>query len=303
MKLKHWVVMEEAGEAGSTGGGTSSPAPAEGSSNGEGSSVDWEALNENVAPGNDDEGEEGSATPSPTPAAPGAAPTPTPTPQPPTPGPTPAEPEAGAEAPPPVLPAEPNAPPVLTPEQIAAQQAEYDKWEQAQLANFEKAYAFDEDAAARLQSEPEVELPKLAARLHMQITKQVLEGVQRIIPQLVPGVLQSQNTEKAATDMFFGANPDLKAHQQDVLVAGQMFRKMNPKATPEEAVVKIGEMVRAAKGLPPLEKGAATPTPTPAGRTQPHKPVAPGAGGKPAPAAKPSVKPGEPDWGDLASDD
>lgn len=190
----------------------------------------------------------------------------------------------------------------LTPEQLAAQEAkvqeDFNKWRQAEIERISsETYQFDEETAARLQTEPELVLPKLAAELELNATKRALEAVQRMLPQLVPQVVERGTTEKAATDAFYGANPDLKKYHKQVMIAGRTFRQLNPKATPQEAIEKIGAMVRASLGLKPV--GSSPAGSKPAKPAKPHKPAMPGtsSGSRPAAAKGGDV------WGDLIDDD
>ncbi|MFM6926981.1 MAG: hypothetical protein ACKOX6_00865 [Bdellovibrio sp.] len=189
---------------------------------------------------------------------------------------------------------------VKTPEQIAAEQKEltekFAKWRQGQLEALEKTYGFDEDTAARLQTEPELVLPQLAARMHMDIMQSVVETVQRMMPQMMQPVLKQTDVEAKANDLFYGINSDLDRvkHHKHVLAAAQTYRQMNPKATPEEAAKGIGEIVRVSMGLktkPAVQQNK--------GKTLPHRPPAAGSRGATAPKAKmePSV------WSDLADDE
>jgi hypothetical protein len=191
---------------------------------------------------------------------------------------------------------------VKTPEQQAAEQKEltekFAKWRQGQLEKLSKDYAFDEDTAARLQTEPELVLPELAARMHMDIMQSVVETVQRMMPQMVQPVLKQTDVEAKANDLFYGINSDLNPskHHKHVLAAAQTFRQMNPKATPEQAAKGIGEIVRVSLGL------NTKPAPTPAagkGKPAPHRPPAAGSRGATAPRTKmePSV------WSELAEDE
>lgn len=296
----------EDGDGGSNAGGGDSAPAAEGGGGSDDSSVDWGGLNANVDPGSDDAEEEGSE-----PSASKASENPA--------GKT----KEGEPAPDSTLeedPANPNpenvenalAPvdsdqPELTPEQIAEQEKQFKedftKWKQAETARLTEVYSFDEETASRLQTEPELVLPEIAARLHLEVVQHALESVQRMLPSVVPQLLQTQNAEKTAVDMFYSVNPDLKKYHKQVIQVGQMYRKLNPKASPEVAAKKIGELVRNSLALEPLAPGAQGKQPVaakPAARTAPHKPAMPGSGGgvKHAP-----VKEDAGFWGEFAADD
>lgn len=295
-KLLARAYRNEEDGSGTSEGGSSAPA---GDTD---SSADWEAMSEGIEPGMDDnepsESETAGTAPASQPAA-KAKPQETPT--------TDDEqvdPNLGEEGQPAddAAPVDSDEPKPLTAEEVAAQtealQKQYQEWEQAEIGKLEKQYGFDEETASRLLTEPELVLPRLAAQLELNATRRALEAVQRMIPQLVPQVLTSQDTEKKAADFFFGQNPDLnpKKHGKAIMEAGVMFRKLNPKATPEEAAKKIGEIVRQSLGLKAPAAGA--PAPKPAGKPAPHRPAAAGATRQAAPKQQDNSV-----WADLASDD
>ena len=268
-------------------------APAEASESTDEASVDWAGLNGGAVPGQDDgQDDEPEAHQNPDgsdaddDADPPAA-TPPKTDEPPAP-----------VAPAPVTQQEAEQ----TPEQIAAARAkieqDFAEWEQAQIATLTKQYAFNEDDATRLQTEPELVLPELAARMQMNVMKQVLETVSRMVPQMVQPELQRSSTEAKATEFFYGLNSDLdpKLHHDKVLEAGKLFRKMNPKATPDEAAKGIGEIVRVSAGLKTQPKAAVPPAP----KAKPHRPVAAGGRGSANSARAPVEKTV---WADLADDE
>lgn len=264
-------------------------APAGASESTNEASVDWAGLNAGATPG-EDEGDDDELE---TPLNPDGSEADEPADPPPSP--------KTGENPPPEVPAPVTPPePDQTPEQIAAARAKVEKdfaeWEQAQIATLTKQYAFNEDDATRLQTEPELVLPELAARMQMNVMKQVLETVSRMVPQMVQPELQRSSTEAKATEFFYGVNSDLdpKMHHDKVLEAGKLFRKMNPKATPDEAAKGIGEIVRAAAGIKTQPKAAA-----PVPKAKPHRPVA--AGGRGSAAAKAPAE--KTMWADLADDE
>lgn len=304
MNKLHWMVrryMQE--ESGNGDGGSAAPAASSESESGD--AVDWEVLNNGAEAGEDDDGGKDDTDTSSS-AAEAEAATTTKT----------APPEAGAttgkseaEVQPekdadgnPITPVvDPELEPELTAEQLAAQQAEvqtnYTKWREGEVARFEKEFEFSEEDASRLQTEPELVLPKLAARLKMEAVEGAIAVIQQMIPKLIPQAVQATDREKEAQDFFFGKNPDLKKYPKQIQQAGMMFRKLNPKASPEEAAIKIGEIVRSSLGLAPVKAGAPAPTPKAAAKPAPHKPVQPGS------ARSAPVKEDTSIWADLSGDD
>lgn len=165
---------------------------------------------------------------------------------------------APVAAPAPVVPAAPPFDPVA--------------WETAQMAALEKMYQLKDEDAQALVTEPERILPKLLAQLHMQATKGMLQSMQTAVPQIVQRTQSATQVETEARQAFFKENEDLAKpeYEQAILQMGTMFRQVNPTAPREEAVKKIGELVRVSMGLPaktasqPLESSAAPVPFTPA---------------------------------------
>lgn len=300
-KLKlHWLFsryMAPEGGEGSAGAG-SAPASdaAEASFTTDGSDVDWGSLSDGVSPGSDDEdADDGGGS---KPAAPAVVADPPARPET---GPeydedgTPLQPAATPDEPAPDAPKTPVEEPgeQKTPEQIAAEQealqTRFKEWQVSESARLEKeVYALSEDDAARLQTEPELVLPQLAAKMHMTVMQNALEAVQRMLPQMLQPELKRGETESKAQDMFFKVNSDLTTKDlPEIIEAGKLFRKRNPKATPEEAAQAIGEIVRAATGR------KTRPAPVAAqgnGSKAPHRPPAAGSRGAAA-SPKPKAEP------------
>jgi hypothetical protein len=216
----------------------------------------------------------------------------------------PAEPPAATppvvEQPPAQPPAQPQAPKPKTPEEEAAERQAAEELLAQRTAELETFYRLPEDLAGQMQTEPEVVLPKLAAKLHMAVREAVMQDVRRDMPGLFHGIQEIQRRESASKEAFYAANPDLKGYEQQVLQVGMFFRQSNPNATPEEAIERVGNMTRMALGLPPKGSAAtppATPPAAPQTRPAPFRPAAPGAAG-PAAAPAPSGNP----WEGLAEE-
>lgn len=197
----------------------------------------------------------------------------------------PAEPvvvESVANAPPvaaePAQPAAPSAPVKVEP----AVPFDAVAWEKEQLTNLEQLYQLTEAEQQAFLTEPENTLPKLAAAIHMKVTKAVLNAVQGNLPQMIQQHQSVASTETAARSAFYEANPDLAdpAYEPAILQVGQMFRKMNPTAPREEATKKIGELVRVSMGLSPVQQGT-VPSAVPVGNVPPAapRPFTPARGG------------------------
>lgn len=193
-----------------------------------------------------------------------------------------------------------------TPEQIAAEQAEFARAESERNAkvqeDLEKQYQVAEEDVPLLIAEPEKALPKLAAKLHMQVMQNVRNEVQQMMQQSVPAIVQNQQVMAAknleAKNAFYKVNADLVEHEATVLQVGAMYRQMNPQATPEKSIKDIGDLVRVSLGLP-------IPSQAPASQTQ-SAPIRPaGVGSPPAQRtqARPAVAEGQTNWGELIDDE
>jgi hypothetical protein len=163
-----------------------------------------------------------------------------------------APPVAPVEPTPQVIPPQPAAQPQGTSQEPPAQpQQSYNDWRTGQLTGLEKHYAFDDETSAKLLTEPEVVLPQLAAKLHMEVVEHAVRSVMAAMPQWVEQHNSARTRESSAEQLFYGTNPDLKdpAYRTAVFQMGQAYRAMNPSAPAEEAVRVIGNMVRTAMGL------------------------------------------------------
>lgn len=252
-----WLLLAEAGEGNDLAGGPAEP-------QGDDDSAKWaDFLSENEEEPVDLDDEETPVTEEPAPTSPQTEPAPTQE--------TPAVLE-GQETP--TAPAIPPAP-VATPEQLKEYKEKFS-------AALESHYAFDEEQATALQVEPEKVLPKLAARLHMEVLDNVMQHVYSALPNVIQSYTEMSSREMKAQEEFYGAWPELKGHDQQVLQMGQMYRQMNPAATPQEAIQRIGEMTMAALGKKRAQAVAEqTPAAPPA---PPYRPAAPGRVGAPPPA-------------------
>lgn len=293
MNKLHWIFkqyLSPEGDDGASNGGAPAPEP----ETNRGDGVDWEALNDDVPQGADEGGSDSEVVlDDPVPAE--ALSTNSEE------NPDPDATTTETAATPPVTPVQ-EAEPAKTPEQVAAEQADlakrFGEWQQSETQRLIKEYSFDEDTAARLQTEPELVLPELAAKMQMNMTQSIVEIVQRMMPQMVQPELARTNREAEAETFFSTHNSDINLkdakHRTAVAEAGKAFRAMNPKATPEEAAKGIGQIVRVSLGL----KSTPTP-PTPKAKAGPHRPAAAGARGATAP--KPSAEASK--WADLVDDE
>lgn len=251
--------------------------------------VDWGKEGEEAR-----EGEEATPAPTPTPtpapsptpdSTPAPSPTPTPTPAPvakagetPAPSPTPAPAPAPTPAPSPVEQPQKAA---ETPEEKVSREKTEEETVKKRHDDLVKYYQIPEEYAARLATEPEVVLPEMVAKAHLAIERSLQDWTSKFIPSYLHFTKQAETANLEAQSAFETRWPQLKGKSKEVLEVGRMWRQMNPKATPAEALEAVGKMTCAALGLPVTAAGA--PAPTVVTKKVPTPPVRPaGVGGSQA---------------------
>lgn len=181
----------------------------------------------------------------------------------------------------------PVTPPVAeAPQAPVAPHVPFDlaKWEAEQLTGLEQLYTINAADGEKLQTEPELILPKLAANMHMTITKSLLTAVQAMIPDYVVQHNAAVSADTQARDAFYSVNSDLRAHEQAVLQVAKVFRAANPNAPREVAIKTIGDMVRMSLGLQAPAAQAPAQTLQQVITPPANRPFTPAKGGGPAPA-------------------
>ena len=270
-----------------------------------GSDVNWSQLDkdfsqEDLDPGTTVEGDlevvpgAGDAvepTPGATPpATPAVAPTPAATPT--TPAATPPVQTPAVETPAPVAPT-PSAPQV-EPSPLP----DYAAWRSQREADLAaQTYSITDEDASKLLTEPETVLPRMAARMHMEVMESTVRVMQTMLPRLMQSVQQTEQREISAKSFFQTANPDLADPRLEpaIMEMGQVYRRLNPTASPEQAAQAIGNLVRASLGIAMPAQAAPAPTSAPAVPVVPFVPARGGPGGAVAGGQKDS-------WGQLADE-
>lgn len=270
-----------------------------------GSDVNWSQLDkdfsqEDLDPGTTVEGDlevvpgAGDAvepTPGATPpATPAVAPTPAATPT--TPAATPPVQAPAVETPAPVAPT-PSAPQV-EPSPLP----DYAAWRSQREADLAaQTYSITDEDASKLLTEPETVLPRMAARMHMEVMESTVRVMQTMLPRLMQSVQQTEQREISAKSFFQTANPDLADPRLEpaIMEMGQVYRRLNPAASPEQAAQAIGNLVRASLGIAMPAQAAPAPTSAPAVPVVPFVPARGGPGGAVAGGQKDS-------WGQLADE-
>ena len=174
--------------------------------------------------------------------------------EPPTPGEAPAQPdtpaEAGDQAAPQSQEATQPEPAAQAPEQIDPQQvvAQYNQWrDQAETLLAQRHYALTEEQAQELDDNPSKAIPKLAARLHMEVLQQATAAAMRLVPQLMQEAQSIQSVRTERETEFFQEWPELQKHRDDVVRFGNAYLSMNPNATFEDFKRDVGAQVAVAR--------------------------------------------------------
>lgn len=241
-------------QAEETGGETSSGAgpvmeelsPGEPASEATADDVNWGDIAQDLV--NEDEGQfEGDETV--VEETPAAAPT--------TPTETPAEPATTTPEPTP-QPTKVEEQVPLAPEVPTTTAEQYAAWRTDRLGQLEKLYALDEAAATAMLTEPETVLPKVAARLHIEVLENAMRAMQAMVPVMVQQLSHHTTVESKAKNMFTSINPDLADPKLEpvILELGAVYRNVNKTAPPEVAAQAIGNLVRAALGIAAPAGGA-----------------------------------------------
>lgn len=181
--------------------------------------------------------------------APAAAPAEEPQPQ--------AAPAPATESPP-----APVAPPAMTPPPAAtATTEEYSSWRANRMSQLEQVYALDQEAADAMLTDPETVLPKLAAKVHMEVLENSMRAMQAMVPVMMQQVQYHTEREGKAKNLFTSVNPDLAdpRYEPAIMELGTVYRNVNKTAPPEVAAQAIGNLVRAALGI--AAPGVAAPKP------------------------------------------
>ena len=138
-------------------------------------------------------------------------------------------------------------------------------------------------------TEPEKVLPQLMAKVHVNAVQGVLRHVSQQMPAMVSAIMQAKEQDRQREDSFFQAWPQLDRvkHRADIIRAAQVFRQLNPTASPEDFVRQVGAQVVIAHGLHQQPQAPAQ-NQQPAVRPQvqqvapPFRPAGVGMGGAPA---------------------
>lgn len=179
------------------------------------------------------------------------------------------------------------------PEETQSQQFDWDNWERQQTESLQSLYQLTEEESAAMLTEPETVLPKMAASLHVRIIRNVLSHLPQVLPPLIAQVSSVQQAEQQSRGTFFSVNDDLEDERYFPAIQqfGQLFRQMNPNASPEDAAFAVGNMVRQTFGMELRVKGQAqapaqSQQAAPVARAKPFNPATGGGAGSGTPRPK-----------------
>lgn len=158
-------------------------------------------------------------------------------------------------------------------------------------------YALSDEDIAQLEAEPAAALPKLAAKVHYNLTKQVAQMISGMLPNAFMHMQGVQKQAEAAVSKFQEQWPqiDVVKYTSEIEQTANVYRQMNPKATQDEVISFVGAAIAARHKLSAPTPSAAPGNPA-ATKPQPFVPASAG-----APAAPPAVVQQD-DWAGLGQD-
>lgn len=258
---------------------------------GSGEAVNWGELNDNIAPGSDDDfepssvvppadaaSEEGAGEPPPAAAAPAAVVPPAPVVEPP-------------------APKGPQTTPAPTAEELAAARAEFTtKLSKGLEDNF--TTQISEEDARELVVNPEKVLPKLMSKAAMAGMELAISMMHQQLPQLIKQSTSEQLSGRELETKFYSENSDLRGHSAVVnKMVAVAKATLDENASQDDILKEAADLARRKLKLA---------APAPAASAAPAKPrawaPAKAGGSAPTPAAKSGTK-DDNIWAKLAEDE
>lgn len=125
--------------------------------------------------------------------------------------------------------------PTQTPEQLAEMRMAAEE----QLTTY---FALSDEDAEKLIERPQEVLPKLAAKVYLDVYDAVMKGVQTVLPQMVVGLQRQKEVESRAESAFYDKWKGLNTQQGRELVnrLGMMYRQLNPRANLDQFIQDVG---------------------------------------------------------------
>jgi len=106
----------------------------------------------------------------------------------------------------------------------------------------ETVYKLDDATVEELNTSPEVAVPKLLARSHMQIVKNVVGTIAQQIPAAIAGYMAAEQQNRVLEDKFFSQWPQLDREKDRATITqiAANFRRQNPNASYDDTVRFVG---------------------------------------------------------------
>ena len=103
------------------------------------------------------------------------------------------------------------------------------------------------------------DLSTLAATIYMTATEAVIHSVAQQFPSWLQNHTRAQSASEGIKNEFVSAYPGLKDHLDKVEPIAVAYRAANPKATLQDAIKAVGEIVHVTYGIPKPGAPAAAP--------------------------------------------
>lgn len=146
-------------------------------------------------------------------------------------------------------------------------------------AELETAYQLSQDDADLMLTSPEKVIPKLAAKMHMQVLEHVsalIQSVQQSLPQVVEQTSKQVSAKEKLFNQYKEAWPELvsKEHEDVVKESIQIAKRRKPNAPIEEIIDLSGKIAYAALGKDvPTVAAPASEKPKEKAKPRPHTPA------------------------------
>jgi len=120
------------------------------------------------------------------------------------------------------------------------------------LVEVEQQFQLTEDEADDLVSDPNSVLPKMMAKVYLDLFTSVMQGMQQQLPNMITNVVKSEEQVVARKTAFYDAWPQLNKaeHLETIRRVGATYAQMNPKATQEDFIKEVGAQAWVALRLP-----------------------------------------------------
>lgn len=106
----------------------------------------------------------------------------------------------------------------------------------------DRVYKLNETEVEQLQDDPATAVPKLLARAHVDIVRNVLGTLSAHMPGMVMGLLEAQRVNDTRETQLWEAFPQLDKvkDRQTVVQVAQVVNQLYPTLTPEQRIQQVG---------------------------------------------------------------